>query len=632
MIAQLIWRRIEFKLLISIAIKCSQTLFHWVMNNKVATKRRETLVSPKQSDAMSIPLVLFVFLACVVPLVTAYQLPPQPAFINQWLAAALWSGSGLIALQSLGFQRVRFGAILRRRSLAARRFLLAFWALLLAAIALSVALAFTPWYIAVMSFAVIGLAALLTFAITRLDADNAAQLWRALLFGLLVAALLNASVALLQTFAPRWHDDVWIAQLQGDRAFGNLRQPNLLALLSLWGLVCAFTLFRKTMRWLGVACAVLLLAALWWSGSRAGWLGLPIVIACCMAQHVSAAHAKHEREQRTLVSRRRRVAIGLLIAVITLLLASVAAYVVFTQVERAVSLTQRISLWRDVWHIVRTHPWLGVGFGQLNFAWTLTALPARSPDVFDHAHNLLLHWAAEFGLITTTLLLGLIALSLTSALRSNRSPDRFAMLAIIAVALWQSLAEYPLWFAHFLLPTAVCAALLVRASDHAIDSHLAHGDTKRLNGVTRALIVLSALGIIAGLAWTMQGYRAVTAIYANANQLSKAQTAAANAQRHPIYGYFGDYAKIMLDGDSASLSLFSRAPRAIIDEKLLTAWARALERESRFEEAAYIIARAREFPPDRSFEQLPILSPESITPTSPVSSPGRVITLEDFRR
>jgi O-antigen ligase len=602
------------------------------MSNKANQKQTKTRVSHEKSSVAMIPLVFFVFLACIVPLVTAYQLPPQPAFINQWLAVALWSGAGLMAFWPFGFQRPPIGAILRRGSLAAQHFLLAFWALLLAAIALSVALAFTPWYIAATSFAVVGLAALLTFAITRLDEDGAAQLWRALLFGLLVAALLNAGVALLQTFAPRWHDDVWIAQLQGDRAFGNLRQPNLLALLSLWGLVCAFTLFRKNMRWLGVACAVLLLAALWWSGSRAGWLGLPIVIACCMAQHFSAQRLKLEREDRGASLSRRRVTLGLLIVVAALIFASVAAYVVFTQSERAVSLTQRFSLWHDVWQIVSAHPWLGVGFGQLNFAWTLTELPARSPDVFDHAHNLPLHWAAEFGLVTTTTLLALMALVLTGALRSNRSPDRFAMLAIIAVALWQSLAEYPLWFAHFLLPTAVCAALLVRSTDHTNDSSRALAETKRLNRVTSALIVLSAFGIVAGLAWTMQGYRAVSEIYANANQLSKAQASATNAQQHPIYGYFGDYAKIMLDGDSASLSLFSRAPRAIIDEKLLTAWARALERESRFEEAAYIVARAREFPPDRSFEQLPILPADSITPTNSVSSPRRVIKLESFRQ
>jgi hypothetical protein len=115
-------------------------------------------------------------------------------------------------------------------------------------------------------------------------------------------------------------------------------------------------------------------------------------------------------------------------------------------------------------------------------------------------------------------------------------------------------------------------------------------------------------------------------------QLSAALSTATTAQRHPIYGYFGDYAKIMLEGDEASLALFERAPRAIIDEKLLTAWARALERESRYEEAAYIIARAREFPADRSFAQLPILSAEMIAPTSAASSVKRVINLSTFRR
>ncbi len=618
--------------------------------NKISAFHRDAAAHPQKNSGIApILLVLFAFLACATPLVTACQLSPQPAYVNQWLSVLLWSSVCVIALGwftavSNDMRPMHSGSLRnpleRLRSCGADQPLLAFWFTLLAAIGLSVALSFTPWYIAINAFVVVSLAALLTFAVLRMSERDAGLLWRALLFGLLVAALVNALVALLQVFAPRWHDDLWIAQLQGDRAFGNLRQPNLLALLSLWGIVCAFALFKHTLRWLGVACAIPLFAALWLSGSRAGWLGLLIVVACGIVHYLNARNTsrelgalntscEHERSHSS--SRKQRTAMGFVIACVAAALVLAVIYGVFNSLDRTVSVSQRVSLWHDVLQIVRSHPWLGVGFGQLNFAWTLTELPTRSPDVFDHAHNLPLQWAAEFGLVTTTLLITLIVIFLVKAMRANASPDRFAMLALIAVTLWQSMVEYPLWYAHFLLPTAVCAALLARTPRRSGHTTASAKSSRRFNHV---FACVGGFAIAVGLAWSMQGYLAIGAIYANANLLSNAQAAATNAQRHSLYGYFGDYAKIMLAGDAATLTLFTRAPRAIIDEKLLTAWARSLEREARYDEAAYLVARAREFPADQSFAQLPNItaSSESRTPSRFASSPRRAVTLQNFRQ
>ena len=69
--------------------------------------------------------------------------------------------------------------------------------------------------------------------------------------------------------------------------------------------------------------------------------------------------------------------------------------------------------------------------------------------------------------------------------------------------------------------------------------------------------------------------------------------------------HFGDYAAIMLASDRAELSMFNRPVRHVLDERLLTAWARALERSGDSERAAYVIARAREFPPNSLFNDLP---------------------------
>lgn len=298
------------------------------------------------------------------------------------------------------------------------------------------------------------------------------------------------------------------------------------------------------------------------------------------------------------------------------------------RVERSVSIAQRASLWRDVLVLIAENPWLGVGFGQLNFGWTLTPLPARAPDVFDHAHNLPLHLAAELGIPMTLTIMALAALAIYRSMRHSRAQWRWIAFGIIAVALWHSLFEYPLWFAHFLIPCAAVAALLahsasVRGSETtkpqpketAIASH-----GRVLAQLTTPLALLTTLALAAWLAvWLALGYRATSRVYEHANDIAKARSLARAAQAHPVYGYYGDYALIMLSGDEAALDLFSRPIRGVIDEKLLSAWARALDRAGRIEEAAFVVARAREFKPDPSFEYLPAVAPPA------ASAPLRLI-------
>jgi O-antigen ligase len=47
--------------------------------------------------------------------------------------------------------------------------------------------------------------------------------------------------------------------------------------------------------------------------------------------------------------------------------------------------------------LIAQHPWLGVGFGEFNFVWTLTPFPDRPVAFFDHAHNLMLQFGRRAG-------------------------------------------------------------------------------------------------------------------------------------------------------------------------------------------------------------------------------------------
>ena len=118
--------------------------------------------------------------------------------------------------------------------------------------------------------------------------------------------------------------------------------------------------------------------------------------------------------------------------------------------------------------MIASHPWLGVGFGDFNFAWTLTPFPGRPIAFFDHTHNLVLNFAVELGLPLAIVVLALMIYALWQALRNaiadGRAPataypaQRAAFVIVFLVAV-HSMLEYPLWYSYFLLPTAFAFGL-----------------------------------------------------------------------------------------------------------------------------------------------------------------------------
>src|SRR5262249_46401743 len=72
----------------------------------------------------------------------------------------------------------------------------------------------------------------------------------------------------------------------------------------------------------------------------------------------------------------------------------------------------RWGIWSNTLAPVRPPPWAGVGFGEFNFAWTLTPFPGRPVAFFDHTHNLPLQLLVELGIP----LGGLVTLLLSWAL------------------------------------------------------------------------------------------------------------------------------------------------------------------------------------------------------------------------
>jgi hypothetical protein len=148
----------------------------------------------------------------------------------------------------------------------------------------------------------------------------------------------------------------------------------------------------------------------------------------------------------------------------------------------------RKVLWSNVLDLIVQKPWLGWGWGELDYAHyaTLYAGP-RFCDILDNAHNLPLHLAVELGIPVALLLCGL---GTWWALRQRpwRETDPVRQLAwcVLAVILLHSLLEYPLWYGPFQIAFGLCVGLLWRTG----------AEISRPGATTRAPVVRRFLAVV----------------------------------------------------------------------------------------------------------------------------------------
>jgi hypothetical protein len=125
--------------------------------------------------------------------------------------------------------------------------------------------------------------------------------------------------------------------------------------------------------------------------------------------------------------------------------------------------SSRLTLWRNVLYLIAQKPWLGWGWGELDYAHFITLYPgARFCDILDNAHNLPLHLAVELGVPVAAVLCG-GGLWLVWRARPwrERDPSRHMAWAVLAVILMHSLLEYPLWYGPFQMAAGLGVWLLM---------------------------------------------------------------------------------------------------------------------------------------------------------------------------
>jgi O-antigen ligase len=578
-------------------------------------------------------LVLLAALAIGLPMLLAFNLPPSSTFLNQAAALIGWGGLLVVLAGAIspGAAHGRSNGLLALQT--------AFCLILIAALA-SPFWAGLPWSLSLSSVALIGAAALT--AQTGASASRsglALPAFRAFCIGMVIAGALSSVVGLVQVFAPTWADGEIIARTYIDgRAVGNMRQPNHLSSLLLWAIVAVVWLgeARVLRRWGSTVLALLFVFVVVLTASRTGAVSMGLLL-------LWGALDKRLSRQARLLLVLAPVVYGLLWYA-TGVWADATHHVFGGETRFSTKgdvSSSRIGIWSNTLSLIRMHPWLGVGFGEFNFAWTLTPFPGRPVAFFDHTHNIVLQFLVELGLPLGLLVLGLLLYALVRAFRNAlpaAAPDaepgeallRPAAFAMVLLILVHSLLEYPLWYAYYLLPAAFAFGLCL-ADRNAPPEGTAAKSQRRL----RPLVVAALVLMMGGVA-SLFDYSRVVVIFAppSGSQVPLPQRIV-EGRKSVFFAHHADYAAATTSGHPADvMPSFLSAPHYLLDARLLQAWATALDQGGDTQHARYVAQRLREFRNDQSAE---FFAPCDAAPapgkTLPFQclAPTREFGFEDFR-
>jgi len=347
-------------------------------------------------------------------------------------------------------------------------------------------------------------ACLLVFMAACIAADGSRQpeLIRVIALGWLAAAVLGTAIALAQYFRLDHLFGPLVSHSPNGEAFANLRQRNQFASLTVIGMASLFWLVPRSIgRWPALALVAWLAVGNAATTSRTG-LGqlLALGLLACL-------WSGPRRLRATLW-------IGSLLAYLVAAIAlpwllewttGVAGGSLWNRVAAVDACSSRAVLWSNVLHLIAQKPWLGWGWGELDYAHYATLYEGpRFCDILDNAHSLPLHLTVELGLPAAVLACGGILWAIIRARPwRDADPARQMAWAVLAMICLHSLAEYPLWYGPFQVTLGLCVGLLWPAADSSAVP----------TGYSRAAKVALALFVVGACAYAAWDYRRVSQLY-----------------------------------------------------------------------------------------------------------------------
>lgn len=404
------------------------------------------------------------------------------------------------------------------------------------------------------------------------EKDYAETLFNWLIYSLTAAALISALFGWLQFFDIQFAP--WISLLpEPGRVFANVRQPNQLATLLAIGIWSTCWLRdREKISPLTAGSIIFFLApCLVFTGSRMAILLLGYIL--LLGTYFQKFDPKDFFAKYGYIA---------IIYAVTWYFAEVArrqGLIFFHGGERIADADPtglRWQLWANSIEISLLNPISGCGFNQFNFCFIHAPLESRAPAPFDHAHNIILQWAVEFGwpvAIFLTVAFGAWAKNLFKDAKNPQTMYAIGFLGIVAI---HSMLEHPLWYAAFLMPTAFLIGYCTQRNKikYADTSTIAQ---KNLINAVLAKIVL--FFIVSGSLYSIYIHSRLAKNYIAGNELTAAERHK-NTEVAWIFRPQIAYAQAMYVSNGAQLnempqmlSFFKLASHAHMDEKFLIRYA-----------------------------------------------------------
>lgn len=334
----------------------------------------------------------------------------------------------------------------------------------------------------------------------------------------LLAGVLSTVVALLQYFGMASLFEPWVNHARLGEAFANLRQPNQFATLTNIALA-ALIWFATPQQFAHRA------------HGRVQWVA--ILLGCALAVGNAASQSRTGIAQLGLVCVLCAVwGLWRYALVRNILMAAVVTYAVAAFVlpvlggfdlstfgiaarlrEGDLPCASRITLWSNVLHLIAQKPWLGWGWGELDYAHFITLYnEPRFCDILDNAHNLPLHLAVELGVPAAVLICGaFMGWAVWQKPWAERDAMRQMAWTVMAVILLHSMLEYPLWYGPFQMAFGVCVLLLWP------ENQLSEAKNSSKKALNRPFVVIlrvqSAIILIAFVGYAAWDYRRISQMY-----------------------------------------------------------------------------------------------------------------------
>ena len=397
---------------------------------------------------------------CLLPFLVPYHQQPIPSFFPEWLAAALGIAAALTLLVGRGVAAASFVSLP-----VPARWLIVF-AAFLAVQAVSGGHVYSQLPL-VASLYVLYAVLMIWLGGQLTAALGIERVVMVLAAFFLVGALANSLAGAIQFYGrPKLFEDL-VAELHGNRAYGNIAQPNLYAnYLALGEGALLFLWARARVR---TAYALPALALLLIGSSLSGSRGALLYALWYGALGVVAARVQHNAEARRLRFAAYAVAGAALSAYFALPWLndvlrlgppgeSTLDRILVPPGEHA---EPRLQAWAIALRVFIGAPLAGVGAGEFAGAAFESGLDpslTRLGEVWTSPHSLPLHLLAETGLMGAVLVLGGLSVWGWQAARcywTERQVASWWLIAAVGIEMIHSLIEFPLWSAHFLGVTAL---------------------------------------------------------------------------------------------------------------------------------------------------------------------------------